>query len=729
MPRTRLLGLLIALLSPLNVLADRPQMVRSARSENGRFELRVRPGRPNGRDAQCRARLVDRRASSGEALRWETSFVNEAGPVHAFVRDDGRFVVTLDEFRRGGAAHAIVVYGEDGRRIGEFGLRDVLGADDWRHVRAEPPMLEWLREADFAFEPPASFAIRLEWGREIVVDLETARLAGARGRYAAPDGVDSPRHEGGNHEDTSAIPAELLALLEANDLQAETQAVVQRDRAFYEFLQRLVGAEIEESGVFPLEKFAAVVQAAERRAGEGGERRHDDAPTAIELDESAAAALAEDGDGVLAEAAIPDPASENLVTSIPPAPIPGGQTDYLAWLNEFTQTAGPGAQPLYEALAAAAPTEAPDKDLLDRALEGDPAALADPQIVSWLDANRAALAYYREIPYAEYNGWRLESENGMLLAALLPSLGPTRGVTRAAIVEGKRLEQEGRGGEAIDLYLDAISVGGQTGRGVTLIENLVGVAVEAQATNALLDSFSGPAGEQIDYAALAERLDQSFTPMRTMAQAIQFERASTLDVFQRLFEPDEDGAARVSHRGLREFLPFLGEDSGPVENVVTAMGLMRTGFESSISQVDRMYDDLTVAALTPFAESLPTFSRIAESVRSEVAPTNPLLGQLTPSLARARAGVTRGESQRRATALVTRIKAYEQQHGEAPASLEVFGDAAFATDPFTNARFRYERVEGGFRLYSPGADLADDGGTAGTGENATDLVYWPRNAE
>jgi hypothetical protein len=81
-----------------------------------------------------------------------------------------------------------------------------------------------------------------------------------------------------------------------------------------------------------------------------------------------------------------------------------------------------------------------------------------------------------------------------------------------------------------------------------------------------------------------------------------------------------------------------------------------------------------------------------------VAPTNPLLGQLTPSLARARTGVTRGESQRRATALVTRIKAYEQQHGQPPASLEVFGDAAFATDPFTNASFRYERVEGGFRL-------------------------------
>ena len=98
-----------------------PHPLREARSEGGRYHLRVDAGR--GESGRCRAALFE---SAGEAKRgrlvWRAKLVNEVAPGRVLIRDDGRFVVTLDEFRRGGAAHAVVIYDERGELLREFGV-------------------------------------------------------------------------------------------------------------------------------------------------------------------------------------------------------------------------------------------------------------------------------------------------------------------------------------------------------------------------------------------------------------------------------------------------------------------------------------------------------------------------------------------------------------------------------------------------------------------------------
>ena len=135
-------------------VADGERPLREARSQNGRFVLRVEPGQPGRAGRSCTATLFGE-SQSGRAGRrvWERALVNDAAPTHAAVRDDGRFVVTLDEYRRGGARNAVVIYGSEGELLRHFLLSDLLEKDDWPPVKVDRRELGWLTDARLAVYP------------------------------------------------------------------------------------------------------------------------------------------------------------------------------------------------------------------------------------------------------------------------------------------------------------------------------------------------------------------------------------------------------------------------------------------------------------------------------------------------------------------------------------------------------------------------------------------------
>lgn len=58
---------------------------------------------------------------------WNRALVNDAAPVDVMVTDDGRSVVTLDDwFSTGTGSHAVVLYGPDGTVVRSFALDDFL---------------------------------------------------------------------------------------------------------------------------------------------------------------------------------------------------------------------------------------------------------------------------------------------------------------------------------------------------------------------------------------------------------------------------------------------------------------------------------------------------------------------------------------------------------------------------------------------------------------------------
>lgn len=717
--------------------ADRP--LRAARSDNGRYELRVEPGRagrPTSRP--CRATLLERR---GGRLRpvWSAKLANETAPTHASVSDDGRFVITLDEFRRGGAAHAAVVYGARGEKRCEFSLRELLDGDDWPHVSARGRMIEWLNGAEFAFDgPPPQYVIRLKWGTEVRIDLEKCELI----RDERRPGV----------ADASQIPPEVLAILNVTEQMLAERVAPGADAAgadgaaedaFFNVLQQLIEQYRAEHGEIPPGKLDELIAQAWRLAAAGGIEGGGDAGQAAEQPPApsvqAAAALddsltppagqaeaAEEGQ-TLAPPRPTDSAGISALTGVAvPLPRPGeDRVDYLAWTNEFTRVEGESAAPLYDAAAKAHVSADLDRELLDRALKGDPDALADSSVLGWLEANREALAQFREATRYEYSGIELKAADGMLISALLPSLGPMRELTHVSVVEGKRLESEGRAVEAVDLYIDALAAGAHAGAGVTLIENLVGVAMQRQASAALLDAYA--AGHKLDYAALAEQLERSYAPPRPIAQTIQFERAIVLDVMQRAYDWNPDtGMYRVADDVPQLINAVTGMSDDPLGELAAAVILGAVGFERMVAQANEQYDRMTEATLELYPQARQTLDELDEQFgQPGFRLRNPLLATLLPSISKAQKLHTRGEATRRATLLVTQLQAHRQQHGVYPDSLDALPTGT-AIDPFTEQPFVYRRDGDGFVLYSAGANGVDDGGVDGQELERGDLVYWPR---
>lgn len=679
--------------------------LREARSANGRFVLEILPARPgSGVQRRCAAKLTQssERGGRGRTL-WETALVNDVAPARALVRNDGRFVVTLDEFRVGGARNALVIYGQKGRLLRHFILTDLLGGDDWRKVRTRRRSIDWLRGARTGFDDDANqFVIALAWGSVIRIDLKTLHIIrGAAEKDAAAE--------------ETGLPLEIMAALFGEDDEN------QRATSLGEMSER-TGMSVAE-----LEKLAALgyLNLDEMKA----EKESGVPPGAPEAGEKTAEVSQSERPRIEAESAAVDHSSANASAArvdagIPvPQPDPANPIDYLQWLNETTRTDGVNAGPAYQAAVDSAVAWDGDPELLTAASRGDSQALASPEIREWVDANREALRHYRDATQLEFQGFELKSADGSMMGALLPSLSPLRGLTVAALTDGKLLESEGRLAEAADVYLDALAAGGHTGSGPTLIENLVGQSMQRQAGHAVMDLVAGAAGGDLDFDDLARRVDESYVPPRSIPEAVQFERSVFLDTLQRVFEPDPtDGDYRVNIEQVKQFATHLSD--ADLESTAYLERLKTLRFEDTVTEVNAFYDAVTEAASLPYQEGRDLFREIAKAVAHEQA--NPLLKMLAPDLGRVHFSAARSEANRRATSLVTNVMAYRQKYGEFPASLDVFAGREFVNDPFGNGSFVYRREGDSFVLYSLGKNGRDDQGVHDARAEENDLVFWPR---
>jgi hypothetical protein len=388
-------------------------------------------------------------------------------------------------------------------------------------------------------------------------------------------------------------------------------------------------------------------------------------------------------------------------------------------------TSGPNAAPDIEAAIAAHQPWEGDGALFDAALAGDADALASPEIQAWLDANQAALDHIKAANSKEFAGWQLRSDDGSLIGALLPALAPQRQLARAAVMDGKRLEASGDHARAAERYLDTLAAGAQAGNGPTMIENLVGIAVQTLASEALLDLPTHADGAQIDYVKLAQDAEQAYRPVRPMDESVQFERASMLDAIQRTFVADPaTGGYRVNPEMAMNFMAMAGSgDLGDKVRTLAQVASLR--YEDTLAQANAYYDALTEAVRLPYQDARGYLGELERNLE-QTAKGNIMIKTLTPALSRAHFLKTRAETQRRASLLVTNVMAYRQQHGSLPESLEAFAGREFVTDPFTGQPFAYLRDGDDFTLYSLGGNGIDDGGVHDPKAEASDVVYWPR---
>lgn len=707
--------------------AESPRPVREACSPDKSHLLRIEVGRPGRSGRPCQATLYRRseREPRGREV-WRRTLVNETAPTRAFVRNDGRFVITLDEFRRGGARNALVIYGAQGELLRHFLLQDLLVKDDWQHVQVGRRNVDWLDGAKCAFADESDqFIVTLKWGRQIRIDLKMLVAVDDRGRPCTGTIATVPADvmvrllahvEADNERVIAERLAELAELTPAEQAQAEA-----------------VTAEIAAETPPQLEELAVEEPVAEQAADEG-------APAAVET------AVPEDAEPVgpapPAEPSAPaeppqDDAEQADTLAAPqvtagitvPAPDPVHKTDYVAWLNDLGRVDGPDANPLYEEAVALldpdAGFEGTDLNISDAA-RGKPDTLLSDAFAQWRGANQAALQAFREASHYPAKGWEYHSENGDLIGVLLPNLSSMRTLAKGCVAEGRYLLATGDAEGAAGCYLDALAGGAHVGQDATLIGNLVGVAMQVMAGDAWLDLQDDPAAADLDYTQLAADVEAAYAPVRPAAEAVQLERAFYLDIAQRMWDYDPVGGRCVLNDAVLDEYSWFGEspeDQARMRDTVAE--IEAAGYESMIAAGNEFYDTVSSAMRQPYPEAARRLEQLEQQMSSAES-VHPALRLFAPALGRYHFIHARAEAARRATILVTRLKAYRQEHGDYPDSLDAFAGDEFTIDPFADAAFHYRRAGDSFVLYSAGGNLVDDGGVHNRKGDTNDLVFWPR---
>lgn len=114
-------------------LADQwgiPEPVREVTSANGRYLLRLVSGVPFGRGATSQAIVVERSSDSPDRVVARLALENRVAPVDAYVTDDGRYVVTLDDWDRVGYGDAVAAFYNHQGLIKKYALEEMLAGVD-----------------------------------------------------------------------------------------------------------------------------------------------------------------------------------------------------------------------------------------------------------------------------------------------------------------------------------------------------------------------------------------------------------------------------------------------------------------------------------------------------------------------------------------------------------------------------------------------------------------------
>lgn len=370
-----------------------------------------------------------------------------------------------------------------------------------------------------------------------------------------------------------------------------------------------------------------------------------------------------------------------------------------------------------------------------------------PAILAWLEAHEHALDrvvqaaqrphYYHPLVSVQ------DGKPGMLIGALLPSVSLLRASLQGLQVRAMFRLKQGRADAAWQDILASHRLARHLSHG-TLIEYLVGAAGQNLAERSTLVYLAtSPPSRQ---AALARLKDlQALPPLGTVADVVdRCERLIGLDAIQH--------SARECHKGR------VGEQEfGPNEPAIR-LALEFVGADLDwgliLRQANQTYDQLVSAARRPgYADRIAAFHKLEkqltensenlldlarvmrlvilkkkEELRQEVSRivADQFTHLLTPGIKRIGLAEDRLRQRERNLHLAFALAAFHADKGHYPHQLADLAPTyipAIPDDLFSGQPLIYQRTPTGYRLYSVGENLRDDGGkTRDEDPNADDLV-------
>jgi hypothetical protein len=155
-----------------------------------------------------------------------------------------------------------------------------------------------------------------------------------------------------------------------------------------------------------------------------------------------------------------------------------------------------------------------------------------------------------------------------------------------------------------------------------------------------------------------------------------------------------------------------------VNGVVAAMRI--TGYAErtkALAEIDADIKARVTAKTNPVTMALSAI--VGSRATSSRMSADSLLGLLAPAFERAQTAEDRSVARRRLVVIGCALAVYRTEHGEYPATLESLAPGLsdnVSLDPFGDRPFLYQRSAEGYRIYSVGENLKDDGGATAESE-------------
>lgn len=422
---------------------------------------------------------------------------------------------------------------------------------------------------------------------------------------------------------------------------------------------------------------------------------------------------------------------------IPPLPEKG---DYLIPLEQYAKAhpdlvpkpAGPASEEDEE-------HEAPDAaqrawDALDEAMGRPWTAKELPLIAGWLEANEKPIRLIVEASNRprRYDPLVGSEEDTMVIAVLLPDIQQIRSAARVLKARAMLRLGEGKVDEAWADMLAVHRLGRLAGDGLTLIDCLVGIAVEGIACHG--DNVLLAHGKLTAAQALKMRDDlRRLPPTCSMAGRI--------DVGERFMYMDAVCTiARKGVAGMQSLVSMTG-GGGPskdlAESLMNLAARLTIDWDVPLRMGNQWYDRMAEAGRKPTrAERKTAFSEIDDDIKELTAKArdpkalaagllvNPRklaserMGQvfvalLLPAIGAVFEAEDRGAMTRELAELGFALAAYRADHGKYPAALAGLAPKyvdKLPQDIYSGGPLVYRAEGEGFLLYSVGRNEKDDGG-------------------
>jgi len=384
------------------------------------------------------------------------------------------------------------------------------------------------------------------------------------------------------------------------------------------------------------------------------------------------------------------------------------------------------ASPLYFqafGLMAPEPRSKAFDNAYKQALKGNWAENAK-ELTPWLDANSKAISKtFKAIrrPRCQFpvlvggdGKWRGWSSR------YLPFLARMRSLARLMMIQGVRLEHDGKPAQAARHYqaCGVLARHVADGEPSRLISSLVGVAVHTMASDRTARLLQRDMLSEEDLARLAKALEASGGDLPDYGRAINAERDLTLRVLDDLAE----GVVSMDSVVFRA----SGVDFVDQALLILRKAELRLSRKKVRREINALFDYTLALQKQPVKNALSPSTEARYWKRTESASF--FTRQLAFPVLRIRLQFLSAEAQQSGLRIMTALMLHRKRHGRFPPKLAALVPEEIdklPPDPFSEKDFVYVlSKDGEFTLYSLGRDLDDDGGKPETPDKTDgDIVF------